>query len=140
MANPHAKLVSCNVPTKNSAAAQKFYNTLLGAQNFGRSATSHVESHFRPIGSGNLHLTITTRQDEREPITCYFSVDNLDDTISQLTAAGGKVVVNPTPMPASGPGKQSSEGLGRFATMLDPDGNAFGLIQLDKSGKTLLNA
>ena len=142
-----AKLVICHVPTKNTAAAQKFYNTLFGGQDSARSLYDKHESHYRPIDQDGLTMSIADRQNDREPITCYFAVDNLDATVSQLTAAGGKVVVSATPMPVSGPPSavkvfhdaqaathaQAPTTAGRFATMLDPDGNYLGLMELESS-------
>jgi len=149
-----AKLVACNIPTKNSAAARTFYNTLFGGQDFARSLNDKFESHYRPIHQDGLTLTIGTRSDDREPITCFFAVDNLDQMVSQLVAAGGKVVVNATAMAPSGPPQalktfqdtltaqnvQPSNSVGRFVTMLDPDGNYFGLMQLDDAMQTYFNA
>ena len=143
----NAKLVICHVPTHNSANAQKFYNTLFGGDDFARSLNDKIESYYRPIHEDGLTLTIATRQEQREPLTCYFAVDNLDDAVRNLVAAGGKVVVNPTPLPPSGPPQamaaaqqlaaaqhvQPSNSMGRFVTMLDPDENYIGLIQLEAS-------
>jgi predicted enzyme related to lactoylglutathione lyase len=130
----NAKLVMCTVPSKNSAAAQKFYDALFGGQDFARSLTDKVESHYRPIDESGLTMSITARHDDREPITCFFAVDNLDQTIRQLVAAGGKVVVQSTELPASGSPQAvnaaPAKSLGHFATMLDPDGNYLGLMQL----------
>ena len=144
----NAKLVFCNVPTKNSDVAQKFYNTLLGGQDFAQSLNDKHESHFRPINDQGLTLSIGTRNDEREPITCFFAVDNLNDTVRQLEAAGGTVVVKSTEMPASGPPEalkvaqevEPSTNWGQFVTMLDPDGNYFGLMQLADSAQSTFNA
>jgi predicted enzyme related to lactoylglutathione lyase len=149
-----AKLVTCTVPTKNSAAAQKFYNTLFGGQDFARSLNDKFESYFRPISQDGLTLSIATRSNDREPITCFFAVDNLDATVSQLVAAGGKVIVHSSALPVSGPPQavkvfhdslaaknvRPSSTLGRFATMLDPDGNYLGLIELDDSMQTYFKA
>lgn len=149
-----AKLVVCNVPTKNPAAARKFYDTLLGGQDFARSLNDKIESYFRPIHEDNLTLSIGTRSNDREPITCFFAVDNLEETVRQLVAAGGKVVLNSTEMPVSGPPQatkifndhlaaqqlQPTNTVGRFATMLDPDGNYVGLMQLEDSIQTHFNA
>lgn len=154
----NAKLVICNVPTQNSAAAQKFYNTLLGGQDFARSLNNSIESYYRPISQDGLTLTIGARQDTRETITCFFAVDNLEETVSQLVAAGGRVVVNQTALRVSGPPEamsafegtqqapaagqqaQASSEAGSFVTMLDPDGNYLGLMQLDSSTQPLFNA
>jgi predicted enzyme related to lactoylglutathione lyase len=147
-----AKLIACNVPTKNSAAARAFYDTLFGGQDFARSLNDKTESYFRPISQDGVTLSIATRWNDQEPITCIFAVDNLAETVQQLVAAGGKVVVNPTPMPISGSPQavkvfqeaitagQPSNTMGNFATMLDPDGNYLGLMQLDNSMQPHFNA
>jgi predicted enzyme related to lactoylglutathione lyase len=143
----HAKLVICSVPTKNSATARKFYDTLFGGQDFARSLNDKMESFYRPIHQDGLTLSIDTRHDDREPITCYFAVDNLEETVRQLVAAGGKVIVNSTAIPISGPPQakkihddalarqnvKPSSSAGHFVTMLDPDGNYLGLMQMDSS-------
>jgi predicted enzyme related to lactoylglutathione lyase len=144
----NAKLVMCNVPTKNSVAARKFYDMLLGGEDFARSLDDKLESYFRPISQEGLTLTIATRHDAREPVTCFFAVDNLDETVRQLTAAGGKVIVSPYEMPPSAPPQaiaaaqrvHRSGNMGRFVTMLDPDENYIGLIQLDDSMQSHFNA
>jgi predicted enzyme related to lactoylglutathione lyase len=148
----NAKLVICSVPTKNSAASQKFYNALFGGDDFARSLNDKIESYFRPISQDGVNLTVTARQNDREPITVYFAVDNLDQTVKALEAAGGKLVVNSTPMPLSGKpeavkafsaahgAQATSSGAGHFATMQDPDGNYLGLMQLEDAVSTLLHA
>ena len=147
----NAKLVICSVPTKNSAASQKFYNALFGGEDFARSLNDKIESYFRPISQDGVNLTVTARQNDREPITVYFAVDNLDQTIKALEAAGGKVIVNSTPVPVSGKpeaikalgaihGAQPPSTAGQFATMQDPDGNYLGLMQLEGHVQTLLHA
>jgi len=149
-----AKLVTCSVPTKNSAASQKFYNTLFGGQDFARSLNDKFESYFRPISQDGLTLSIATRSNDREPITPIFAVENLAATISQLEAVGGKVVVASTALPVSGPPQalktfhdtlaaqklQPANSLGQWATILDPDGNYIGLIQLEASVQTYFHA
>ena len=149
-----AKLVICNIPTKNSVAARKFYNTLFGGEDFARSLNDETESYFRPISQDGLVLTIASRWDDREPVTCFFAVDNLDETVKHLESVGGKVVVKPTSMPTSGSanavnafhdarsaqGLEHSTSLGNFVTMLDPDGNYIGLTQLDQSMQAHFNA
>lgn len=153
MANMHlnAKLVLCSVPTRNSAAAQQFYNTLLGGDDFARTLNDQIESHFRPISQDGLTLTISARQNDREPITCFFAVDNLDEMVAELQKAGGTVVVNSSTVPVSAPdqakqvfseisGQQAPTTAGRWVGMIDPDGNYLALLQPDPSTQHLLNA
>ena len=147
----NAKLIICTVPTRNSAAAQHFYNTLFGGNDFARTLNDQIESYYRPINEDGLTLTIAARQNDREPITCFFAVDNLDETVKQLEAAGGRVVVNSTPVPVSAP-EQAKQAFadawvytvpataGNWVGMIDPDGNYLGLLQLDSSTERSLNA
>jgi predicted enzyme related to lactoylglutathione lyase len=147
-----AKLVICSVPTQNSAAAQEFYNTLLGGKDFARTLNDQVESYYRPISKDGLTLTIAARQNDREGITCFFAVDNLDETVEQLEAAGGKVVVSSTAISVSAPdkakqayakalkGQEAPATAGRFVGMTDPDGNYLGLLELESSLKQRLKA
>ncbi len=136
-------IVLCNVPTANSGAAIKFYDTLLGEPGFVPAPVKEVTSFFREISKCGLNLVITDRQDAREMITCYFAVDNLDEALRELKAAGGKEIVRPTEVP--GPDQPTGQGAtknrkppptGRMATMLDPDGNYIGLIQLEGKAKS----
>src|SRR5664279_4196280 len=147
----NAKLVICSVPTKNSAAAQQFYNTLLGGDDFARTINDQIESSYRPISKDGLILTIAARQNDREPITCFFAVDNLDETVKQLEAAGGTVVVTSAPVAVSAPdqvkqafadvvGQNAPATAGNWVGMIDPDGNYLGLLQLDSSTERSLNA
>jgi len=144
----NAKLVACHVPTSNNAAAQQFYNTLFGGNDFARSLNNTIQSYFRPISQDGLTLTIAPRNDAREPITCFFAVADLSTTVSELVAAGGKVVQNSTSLAASASATslkkataiQPSTNLGHFVTMQDPDGNYLGLIQVDSSMQSWFNA
>ena len=53
----------------------------------------------------------------------YISVENIDEYINKVTAAGGKIL-----MP-----KQQVPTVGAIAIAADPEGNAFGLIQPEMS-------
>ncbi|MEU3573476.1 VOC family protein [Kitasatospora sp. NPDC036755] len=55
-------------------------------------------------------------------ISVYFAVDDVDAAIGRLTAGGGKVYVGPMDSP-----------FGRFAAVGDPQGAAFGLIDLGRT-------
>jgi predicted enzyme related to lactoylglutathione lyase len=49
----------------------------------------------------------------------YISVENIDEYISKVIAAGGKILI----------AKQQIPSVGSIAIAADPEGNAFGLIQ-----------
>jgi predicted enzyme related to lactoylglutathione lyase len=123
-----AKLIMCNAPSKNFEKARRFYSALLGSDDFVRGPTREVETYNRPLSSDGIDLSITQRYDDREGFTCYFAVNNLDQTLEELRELGGTIEVKPTRLP-SPDGKSV---IGAMAVMLDPDGNHVGLIQLDR--------
>ena len=57
-------------------------------------------------------------------VRVYIDVDNLEDAIAAASANGGKVVTPPSPVP----------GFGRYAAVLDPEGNEVGLFEGAPSG------
>jgi hypothetical protein len=63
------------------------------------------------------HIT-TLGHEPRQYVTFYIEVDDIVDTLTRITAAGGKKVVGPVPLPD---GK-------KFAWFADPGGNMIGLI------------
>lgn len=52
-------------------------------------------------------------------VRVYIDVDDLEDAIAAASASGGKVVTPPSPVP----------GFGRYAAVLDPEGNEVGLFE-----------
>lgn len=52
-------------------------------------------------------------------VTVYVQVDDLDKYLIQTEELGGKRIMEPMPI----------EGVGSFAMVADPDGNAIGLLQ-----------
>ena len=104
--------------THDVAASQKFYASLLGWE-FERTTRSGrpyviVRSH------GQLTGGIVQREEANTgPATwlSYLSVADLDRAVGQVTSAGGKLLLSPTPVGA----------YGRVAVVLDPQGAPLGL-------------
>lgn len=142
-----AKLVLCNVPASkdNLPKINDFYSKLLGI-NLERALTDQVESHHMPISNDGIYLTVTSRFNEKESVTCFFAVADLAATIAELKQCGGKVIAEyDLPMPervmedykqfVSELNEKKAEvtnSLGKTAIIQDPEGNAVGLIQLEK--------
>ena len=136
-------IVICNVPSKNFDESKRFYSTLLGSDDFARALNDEVTSYHRPISSDGLDLTITQRFDDSERLTPYFAVNDLDEVLKELVDAGGKVVSRPADVPVAkqaqefyqqsvpGADEGNSARVGRFAVILDPDGNHVGIIELE---------
>lgn len=59
------------------------------------------------------------RRGEGQPVACTMQVESLDQTIIDLEAAGGTVVVPKMPVP----------GVGYIAYFKDPENNIFGLFE-----------
>ena len=74
---------------------------------------------------GAINGALFQRGDDSET-TLTMSVDSIEDAISTITAEGGTVVQDKTPIPS----------MGWFATCRDPHGNEFGLWQTDSSAPT----
>lgn len=140
-----AKLIMCNVPSTNIRKARAFYSLLFPDLPLARSLTENVEAYHEPISSDGIQLTITPRQVAEEQITCYFAVDNLDETLNALEKAGGTVVVEAFNLEV-GAGEMvdyaaqvkqyhpevgtATSSIGQSAVVRDPDGNLIGLTQL----------
>src|SRR5262245_4915341 len=84
-----ARLVACNIPTTDHTASNAFYQALLGIEP-ARSLTSQLTSYHVPVSNDGQYLWLTDRTVPEEQPTAVFVVDNLDQAITDLTAAGGQ--------------------------------------------------
>lgn len=137
-----AKLIACNVPSSNHAAAQGFYSALLGIE-FARSLTEATTSHHIPLTEEGQFLWLSDRTAKEEQITCVFAVDNLDQVMNELSKVGGSRFIGPFDTPISPKlmsfyeaqvpaGVKVTPTLGKCALMKDPDGNVIALMQLEQ--------
>ncbi|MEA3337395.1 MAG: VOC family protein [Chloroflexota bacterium] len=103
--------------------AQDFYSKLFGWQfqsppgmtaywTFGTGAETGV------TGGGMM-----ARQQPGHGITNYIGVENLDESVAQVTALGGQVMIP----------RQAVSGMGYFAWCADSEGNQFAMWQDDES-------
>ncbi|WP_051870286.1 VOC family protein, partial [Streptomyces resistomycificus] len=114
------------------AAAQRFYSTVFGWRT---ETDSREEMGGYTIASldGLPVAGLVPLGDEPQPVVWYvtFAVSDVDATVETLRAAGGSVVFEPGDVP----------GMGRFASVTDPQGAAFHLWQAAGfEGAGLLNA
>jgi predicted enzyme related to lactoylglutathione lyase len=143
-----AKLVACNVPTKNHRTSVNFYQTLFGLE-FARSFSTEVESHHIPLTNEGQWFWISNRTATDEQISCVFAVDNLDAALAELTKAGGKIFVQPFTAPIAeqaidfyaanrGTVRGNVTGnMGRLALLRDPDGNVIALLQPETHAQSI---
>lgn len=149
-----AKVVMLNVPSRNLERARKFYSSLLGSDDFVVGLNEAVPSFYRPISEDGLNLMLAHQQDDRERVTAFFAVDDLDEMVKQLQDAGGQLIVAPRDVLVSGSpklmkaheevvtrkGQKVSSTSGRMATMIDSEGNYIGLMQLEGDSERYFKA
>ena len=108
--------------TPDAAACRKFYSELLG-WDF-RETTRNGKPYFVARLGGRLIGGIVEVKDPRVKDAAwlsYLSVDDIDRAVSQVTAAGGSVLVAPLRI----------GGVGRIAAVTDPEGAPLGLAGLE---------
>ncbi len=109
--------------TNDLAAAQKFYNDLLGwtlhESKTAGMAYTEIEANGRRIGG--MYQTPPEMSGGMPPHwMAYVAVDDVDGLAARVEALGGKVCVRPMDIP----------NVGRFAVINDPAGATFSIIKL----------
>ncbi len=146
-----AKLIFLEVFTRDTNVSQSFYGALFGVHAFAHLPADRVKTYQMPISSDGIDLHVTEQINQQPPrIVPYFAVDNLRGSIEELTALGGKLIVEPFPanvpkeyfekfrekasrtLNRVDPEANITDKLGEVALMLDPDGNPVGLMQPER--------
>ncbi len=122
-------IIHFEIPAKNVQALKSFYENVLGWKIIGASVggaeywliqtvpTDEKGMLQRSGVNGGLYPR-TPEMPNATPVN-YISVENIDEYITKVTTAGGKILVP----------KQQVPTVGSIAIASDPEGNAFGLIQ-----------
>lgn len=107
--------------TKDTAAAKAFYSALLGWEFFDDdSGYIHVINNGRRNGAMmQLDESFAAIPSVWQP---YFTVADIDASVTQATASGGTIIIPKTEAP----------GAGHFAYLADPAGAHFYMIQLNQ--------
>lgn len=129
MANQHGEYIWYELLTDDSDAALAFYSAILGwqASDSGQPAmdyrilTTRNESPEEQHHVGGLmQLTDAMRQQGATPVWLgYIGVDDVDQTVARITAAGGNVQMPPVDVPE----------VGRIAMVTDPQGAPFYIMR-----------
>jgi uncharacterized protein len=125
--------VPCWVETAqpDQQAAVDFYGRLFGWDLIDRMPPEIPGSYYIAQIDGLDVAAVGPQESSGEPAVwkTYVSVESVDDTAAKVTAAGGRLLVLPTDIPA-----------GRFAWCADPAGAQFGLWQAGRTkGVQLVN-
>jgi predicted enzyme related to lactoylglutathione lyase len=111
------------IPVDDPDRAEKFYSSVFGwsfqrypgaPEYYGMATTGDTEP--------GINGALFPRKNDSET-TLTMSVDSIEEAMASITAAGGKVVQDKTPIPS----------MGWFATCEDTEGNRFGLFTNDPS-------
>jgi len=78
-----------------------------------------------PEEQPGINGALMRREDRRESVVNTIDVPSVDEFLTKITEAGGKIIQP----------KQAIPGVGYVATCQDPEGNTFGIIEEDTSGK-----
>lgn len=113
MANP---VVHFEILGKDGKKSQAFYASLFG---WNIDASNPMDYGMVAADDGHIGGGIAASQDGKPVVTVYVEVANLEETLKQAEALGGKTVMPPADVPG-GP---------RLAQFTDPDGNLIGLTQ-----------
>src|SRR5262249_39836118 len=119
------------IPADEPKRAVEFYRELFGWEiREWASATNQHEIHMiatvpsdemgRPARPG-VNGMIMKRAHPQQPFATYISVENVDEYGAKAEKLGGQIVMPKTPVP----------GMGWFLYFKDPEGNIFGLWQMD---------
>jgi predicted enzyme related to lactoylglutathione lyase len=119
------RVVHFEIPVTDPVKSQQFY-----ARAFGWTFNQFGEAPYWLATTGDegkpgINGAIMKRNHPQQPVTNSISVENIDEAIIKVEAAGGKIVVNKTAFP----------GVGWSAYFMDPDNNIFGLWKEDRNAR-----
>src|SRR5437763_1700991 len=128
-------VVHFEMPAKDSKRISEFYSKTFGWQtqqmgaemgNYVVATTTEPDEHGRPKNPGSINGGFYQRTDD--PVShapsVVIAVDNLQDHIKKVTAAGGKIIGEPMPIP----------GVGDWVSFFDTEGNRVSMLQPNPMG------
>jgi predicted enzyme related to lactoylglutathione lyase len=113
----HGKICYLEIPAKTSEASANFYSSI-----FRWTVRTRGDGELAfddPAGVSGTWVKESDRTPD-EQTRVYIMVDAIDETLSRVQAAGGRIISQRTEI---GPG------MGAFAVFADPVGNEFGLYE-----------
>ncbi len=121
-----SRIVHFEVPADNLERAQKFYSQALGWEftEFG-GPMQYWLVKTGPNGAPGIDGGMLKREQAGQAPTLVAGVASIDQSIAQVTKAGGIPVVPKMPIP----------GVGWAAYFIDTEGNCFGVFQEDSNAK-----
>ena len=110
--------------TSDTTAARKFYGTLLGWQfkDMDMGESTYTVINVDGQGLGGITGVPPNAQGMAPTWGGYVTVDDVDKVVARVAGLGGRVLLAPTDIPT----------VGRFATIMDPQGAMLSLITYAK--------
>jgi predicted enzyme related to lactoylglutathione lyase len=118
-----SRVIHFDIPIDDPARAGTFYASV-----FDWSPTPWGPVPYWPMTTGaepgiGAEGALAPREDAPEGVVVYISVDDIEEALARITAAGGTLVTERMPVPT----------IGWTARFRDTEGNLIGLIQEDAS-------
>lgn len=113
----HGKICYLEIPANRAEDSARFYSDI-----FGWKVRERGDGNLAFDDSGSVSGTWVKESDRTpdERTRTYIMVDNISESLKQITSAGGRVLT---------PRKEIGPNMGAFAIFADPVGNEFGLYE-----------
>lgn len=122
-------VVHFEIPAKDQKQLGAFYEKVFGwkVQDMGEEMGNYVvvsttegdPKTGRPKNPGAINGGIYKKSRDNQKPSFVIAVDDVDEHVEKIKAAGGKVITEPSDIP----------GVGRFASFVDPDGNELSIMK-----------
>jgi predicted enzyme related to lactoylglutathione lyase len=120
------KVVHFEIPFADKQRAMKFYSECFGwrltdmpQMNYVVATTVDVDERQMPKEPGAINGGLFQRPSEAPNPTIYIGVASVEAALASVSAAGGRIVTQRTPIP----------GMGAYARITDTEGNVIGLFE-----------
>ncbi|MDX2250498.1 MAG: VOC family protein [Bacteroidia bacterium] len=118
-----ARVNHFEIPVDDAARASKFFSEVFGWQISQWGDQPYWMAVTGDDPNAGINGALIQRTDPPQPVVNTIEVANIDDTIVNIRAAGGVIVMDKMPIPT----------VGHMIYFLDTEGNTHGAIQLDES-------
>jgi hypothetical protein len=119
------KIVYFEVPADDMGRAKKFYNEAFGweikdmGDEYASIRSSEVDEYMHSTEKGAITGGIQKRGERAVSPTVVVQVENIEEALSNIEKAGGKIVIP----------KENMSDMGWYAQFNDPEGNRIGVFQ-----------
>jgi predicted enzyme related to lactoylglutathione lyase len=116
-----SRVVHFEIPVEDATRAGAFYGEVFDWNVVKWGTVEYWPMLTGETGGPGAEGALTPRSEAREGVLVYIAVENIDEAVKRVTAAGGTEVDVPQMVP----------GVGWRARFRDPEGNLLGLFQDD---------